>query len=134
LIWFDLAISQAYPSGEEEAGVIPRSNDFHLPSLREEEEGGGSAPCAYSVVYSINICILCAEETGQPTALWTVTWEKIDTFLPHLKQVSVGKPIRIEIQYLASMRIQIPGICQNTKNLNFYASFYFLKYFHHFHR
>jgi hypothetical protein len=68
---------------------------------------------------------LCAEETGQPTALWTVTWEKIDTFLPHLKQVGVGKPIGIEIQYFASTRIRIQAF---SKNLNFHASFYFWKY------
>jgi hypothetical protein len=67
---------------------------------------------------------LYSEETGQPTALWTVTWEKIDTFLPHLKQVGVGKPIRILIQYFASMRIRIQAFA-NTQKFNFYASYFF---------
>ena len=31
-----------------------------------------------------------AAETGDPTPLWTVTWEKIDTFLPNLKQETFG--------------------------------------------
>jgi len=30
------------------------------------------------------------EETGEPTPLWTVTWEKIDTFLPNLRQETFG--------------------------------------------
>jgi hypothetical protein len=101
---------------------------------------------------------LCAEETGQPTALWTVTWEKIDTFLPHLKQVGVGLWIRILIQYFASVRIRILAFANtqkqaggrgkpirifiqyfpsmririqafaNTQKLNFYASYFFFKF------
>ncbi len=77
--------------------------------------------CSTPYIY---LCSLYSEETGQPTALWTVTWEKIDTFLPHLKQVGVGKPIRILIQYFASMRIRIQAFA-NTQKLNFYASYFF---------
>lgn len=31
-----------------------------------------------------------SEETGEPTPLWIVTWEKIDTFLPTLRQETFG--------------------------------------------
>jgi hypothetical protein len=38
-----------------EEGVISRSSDFHLPSLRVEEEGGGrSAPCANDSLYPLH--------------------------------------------------------------------------------
>jgi len=31
-----------------------------------------------------------SEQTGLPTPLWTVTWEKIDTFLPNLRRETFG--------------------------------------------
>ena len=39
------------------------------------------------------------EATGQPTQLWSVTWQKIDAFLPNLKQETFGdiqcKPVQV---------------------------------------
>jgi len=50
LIWIGII---AHLSQWEE-GVISRSSDFHLPSLRVEEEGGRSAPCANASLYPLH--------------------------------------------------------------------------------